>query len=709
MSSLLSLDADIWRCLSVILKSSDLPRLLMIGNRALSNRLKTGIRSINLEWLSYRYIDLDQVFTSIAPLKNATSVTFRQPTCWIRCWTPVNWSLLPTSLTSLSLTFLGAPEVFLHPDRLQSTFGSLLHLLLEDTLENTLEDTNPNTSKISFLGLPPTLLSLIIRGTRDLLFSVAELESLPPYLEDLELGFPVCFVPSNQSEALDGGATREAFPRLSLPLKRLKLIDNSAFHWLIRCADLPVTLETLHFEVHKWRALQYHPNAYNAHDCTMIDLDGIKKLVNLQTLQATDLESRALEVMSILPDTLTQLELDFHDKDTDQLDEAIARLGPKMRRLAFSETNGFVSAFLSEDGPRLFPLVHTFDMYGLHGPYSNLPNTITRLSHPQNDIPGLLPLSIRKYRIMPPEYRSQINDQIPINLPWTPQHTNLQELILPPHNQCTLPTGWYQSLPPSLRKLKAELKSFDCLAFLEYLTQTAGITSASNSSSAASSSTSSSTCSRLPNLEVFKNKCIVDWHCLGLAASSALPRLRKLELDIAESLISDSPACMSVLEALTSSKLEHLHLRIYRSAFYDSSSMVIPLLNHLPRGLKTLHLEETHMAKFQWPVKLPNTLQSLTVAYFTSANREVDIKIEKEGVPLAAPEGVDSFQFPPSLVHLALYTREAFPIEALPPYLSLCYMGPGQASFVDQITEGKVHSSSNQTLFEFKYRPDGDF
>ena len=697
MSSLLSLDADVWSCISVFLGPSDLPRLLIVGNRTLMTRLKSGVRSINLEWLSYRYIDLDQVFTSILKLDNATSVTFRQPTNWIRCWTPVNWSLLSTSLTSLSLTFLGAPSVFLNPERPHSILGSLRHLVLEDLLSKVMQNVEENTSEISLLRLPPALLSLAIRSRRYLRFSVEELEqSLPPCLEDLELFFPVVFMESDRLTTMDGGGTQATFPCMSQPLRRLKVLDGSDQHWLIRFEDLPVTLETFHFAVHQWRAVQPTHEA-NRHPCSIIDLRGAKKLVNLKTLRATDLVSKVMEVMPLLPSSLTELDLDFQDEDDEQLDEAVALLGPKLTDLVFCGVNGVVSAFLSGDGPRLFPKVHTLNVYNSYAPYSRLPDNLTSLTHCTDDIPDSLPLSIRRYTLVTPYGENSI---IP-TLPWTPQHLNLESLTLPLR---PLPACWYESLPPSLLKLKTRLSAIDCEEFLQYLTSTAGTNGEPNSIP----SSSPSTCSRLPNLEIFKNEAVVRWHCLGLLSSSSMPRLRKVRLDIAESFISNTPACMSTLEALASSNVEHMSLKVRFKRSFMEGEMVVPLLNHLPRGLKSLRFASSHYVESSWPVKLPSTLQSLQMFRLRISSAADGVNVDREGEKCATPKGIDSFQFPPSLVLLAMNTHSLFPLETLPPHLSLCYMSRSQIPCMKQLAMTKVEPK-NRTLFELNYYPDRDY
>ena len=710
MSSLLRLDIDVWGSLSVFLWPSDLPRLLAIGNRTLTHRLTSGIRSISLEWLSPHYIDLDQVFASISSFKHATSITFQQSYSLIRCWTPVNWTLLPKSLTSLSLMFLGAPSIFLRPEHLCSLFGSLQYLLLEDRLSGRLSVAREGTSKISFLGLPPTLLSLIICSRLQLQFTVDELESLPPNLQELELFFPVVFTPSNHHETLEGGAIRAAFPRLPLPLIRLELHDGLADHWFIRLADLPGTLETFQLEV----AEQLARSSSEANDlpCTVIDLTGSENLINLTTLRARNLNVKSSEVMLLFPDSLTHLEVTWDAVVDDRLVEAIAQLGPKLTYMGHHRmTNELLPFFLYEDGPSFFPLVHSFDIrFSSEMAFLNLPDTLTHLTLTIDDMPEVLPLSVSSYRIMPPlEDALENTIEIGTTLPWTPQHLNLKELTLfSPQLNRSLPAAWYESLPPSLRLLIIRLNSSQLKDFLEYLAPESGTARNSSLTSTSLSSSTPSTCSRLPKLESFKNIAPVDWNCFDLLSNAVLPRLVMVEMEIVETSISDLPACMSTLEAVSSLKVEQLRLKIHQApSVLSPTAMVIPLLNHLPRGLTALVLKQPYDVKPNWPVKLPNALLYLSIQSFAEIYNGGDLKIEKESAALTAPEGVDSFQFPPLLVYLELSAREAFPIATLPPYLSICCMGPNQDSFVEQIFMNKIPPSASQkALLELNFIPE---
>lgn len=75
-----------------------------LGNRALLSRHRTGVSDPELEWASRSCVVLNQglELTLLFPL--ATRVEIPLPSAVIHFQSPINWSLLSSTLTSLSLS-----------------------------------------------------------------------------------------------------------------------------------------------------------------------------------------------------------------------------------------------------------------------------------------------------------------------------------------------------------------------------------------------------------------------------------------------------------------------------------------------------------------------------------------------------------------------------------------------------------------------------
>lgn len=613
VAPLYRLDASSWACLASFLDSGSVFRLSAMSGR-LSSLLRSAIQDLELEWISSRFLDLSTVLSAVRSYSHVYRLVFRQPKSTIRCWTPIDWQLLPPTLTSLTMSFLGAPSLLLVPGLLKSTLPGLLHLEVEDARPSYAAVERTTASKISFLDAPPCLLTLRVKSRLPLLLIANELSSLPSCLETLDLDFKALFEEEKENVA----ATIPSLPR---SLKYLKITDKSTHYWEVRLADLPASLETLEIESeNSWPRLITSDNAQDfASDiCTLVYIEGAAThLVNLKRLIAPNLTVGPEQVFSLLPRSLTEIDLVI-DLSYETPNEVLEYLGPRLLSVVEPRWDGMIDDLIRDRSFTLSRLkrVVTHEYYRAE---VFLPDSITDLAMDSCSKHDRLPQSIRKLKF-------DFGIQPDVEVLWNPSHL-LETLSV---TQGSIPTHLIETLPNTLRKMEISMddKAFGFL--LEF----------------------ASRASNLPNLTTLKNN-----KSTSLDSIQHVPtQLRKLRISAAH----NSLLGQGMPEALSASNIEYLSITMLprpRTASHsDREAEFTALLNTLPTKLKGLELFSDHPLSLYPPVKLPSSLTSL---HGSTTRPRGNLSVEGR------------LELPDSLTRLTLHPACPFPIECLPPNLSL--------------------------------------
>lgn len=236
---ILRLNSDIWSSLGAFTSPNELIKLSMLSP-LLRDRIKQGTRSLHLCWTSYHYIDVSTVLHVINQYPHVSEVSFTSQDNIKPHWTPVDWSRLPTQLTSLSLCFA---------DSVCSFFGN--PVLIGDLLpclrvsEDVVSPSVHLPPLLRLRGLPPHLLHLHISSYRPLSTPYSDFNELPTGLETLALDLKLGFV-ADESDGFSPITVKMHAPRFPPHLKSLSYGHCNGFLHL-DLSTLPQTLESLDF------------------------------------------------------------------------------------------------------------------------------------------------------------------------------------------------------------------------------------------------------------------------------------------------------------------------------------------------------------------------------------------------------------------------------------------------------------------------------
>lgn len=632
-SSLLRI-APVWTALAPCLASEDLSRLLLTGSLTLIDQIKTRTRHLNLCWTSIRYIDLNRVLDFVSQFKQVHNLDFSVKHTPIICLPTANASLLPRTLTSLSLSFRGVPGLLL-----RKGFGSLcpdlIHLDLNDT--SLIPDLKMDDS-LHLLDLPAPLVSLRIQSMTPYSFQLTGLEALPVYLERLELLFRV-----------KSDTSHLTLPRLPSGLKYLHLLPNFDCHWNISFKDLPSTLETFQFQCPIYRVAlkpSFLPGSVLAME------DSAAKLPNLKTFIVPSLHLSPAEAINILPPSLTHIEVLFGGSSSNEdLETFSSLIAPKLGAYSTSRWPKLDQKIF--DGqvplPRLKKISSAADV-GFND-ISKLAQTAPHLEVVDSLI-GTISMNLKVLMMfnLPPDY----------SFPWTPSH-NLTNLDFPRH--CRLSAGWIDALPNTLMLLIAAFSNEDWKELFE---------------------TMLSTPARLHRLAKIQNHVETSFACFGpslgssedasrdtmaICDDSSLPSgiPKQIKLLILTINATSVPLTERLLKSLKYSQLEDLRITIPKTARTTDWNMVFGLLNNLPFKLTTFVPVIDCKPSPSWPVILPKTL---TLVRWTTFQPEPEVyeAPEEDSTPY------QSFVFPPSVTELS-FAMIRVAVECLPPHLSRYVVG----------------------------------
>lgn len=608
--SILRLDSDSWDHITQFLGEGDLQRLLIVGSTPLRSRLTVAARHVRLVWFGPHYVDFTDVLHHVTLFRNVTSLSFRTKHKSILHWKPINWSLLPRQLIHLELRFLGSINEFLANSELKTLLPVLKTLAVHDFLPKLLSRT-PSATTINLNGLPESLQVLrLIAPERTFKLNPAHIQTLPPYLETLDLRFYPIFEP-----------TFLVAPRLQhLPKTLQTLIIPGTYlsKWLISVSDLPATLTSLHLFDEMIAHVTDLEQVMISRSGTLVNLEGITThLPRLHTLIAKELVLTALEAATLIPASITHLNLKV-DKDS-PLSDLLDIPKHVFRALAsYSCTGGqldhLVLADLSTPSDRKLThlvtrnssvtppsSVKTLDAFEIYP--SMLPNSITELEVERAFLPQSADI-MRSY-IFP---------------------ATLRRLICPFDR--TLPHEIVLALPDSLETFAAKLSEKTLGSLFQLM----------------------STTSRLPNLTKLRNfqKCTLG-SLLNLPSQLLKLIITDVEPDDTESINA------SALKALSSS-----HLTTFDILFKEGRSMpgdIINVLRHLPNSLTKLSVAADCQLNQRWPVSWPPRLRSLVWYGGEKSNRRSAIQSSE-------------FKLPSLLEQLWIYGDDELPLSCFPPHLS---------------------------------------
>lgn len=626
-SPILRLSSDIWTLIANVLDYGDLHRLIAIGNRPLADRLRLGAESLKVNWVLHDYIYLDRVFETITRFKNLRSFEFREPRHKILCWTPVSWHLLPQQLTSLSLSFVGAPGIFLLPGTPASVCPGLINLDLADDLEERYTLNKGNTlTKIDLNGLPPTLLRLRIRSARGLIIDPSHLQLLPLHLENLVLDF----APSFPKDIPRTAHSRIPLPPLPPCIKDLMFGDSSSDYWHVDCNSLPASLERLAFKVDAYTA--YHGDLTNP-DGSTFNLEGMTtRFPNLVELELSWVQFSVADAIRLIPSSVTRLSLEFPTSTDHEASLINLHFGHRLTRY---NSNCKALDEIIQNGQNALPRLSWLRM--LDDEVENvkvIPKNVTKLQliHHVN---AEVPLSVVKFGVFaswkPLRYRFNI----------TPLHklTYLRLSLL-------FKKVWLEQLPNTLEKVRLNMDSDVWFELVLLMNQK----------------------DRLPNLCYIQLYKMMNFD--SLTSTPLPPQLERLTVKL-EFAYTSQDLTDSHLSNLRLSHLKTLHLITWHETL-DNCADHFEILNNLPSNLKRLKLDTCNMFSTQWPVIMPSSLTDIDVR-FTHANRQAikwdtDDEHDSEVRP--------SLVLPASLTRLCATQSDAKSLSSsfLPPSLSVLFM-----------------------------------
>lgn len=637
---ILRLSSDIWPQLSCYIGPNDAVRLIAVGNRVISSRVRQSAHALKLSWSSCSYIDFDRVFGLAFKFKDLRNFSFIDPTSQIRCWTPISWNLLSSRVTSLSLSFVGAIDFLLQPNLCTSHWPGLLSLDLASQVHRPyFGQRNTNSPPIDLCTLPPSLQHLRIHCNAPIVIDPTHLHSLPPNLETLELDFIPAFVINTPREAFG----RVMLPSLPNSIKKILLRDSQWDHWQINAAKWPTSLESFRFTVGCFIAIH---GDLMAQMCSRFNLERIgHRLPHLTDLQL-QLSMSVADAVRLIPRTVTCLRLTLARGTEEDAKLVLSRFGDSLADQYHNWTELNLGIL---DGSHPLPRLEKLSLPQLVCPKPIIPPFVTRLQVPDT-FEGEIPLGITQYFVSRTE---ETPSQPAFNI--TPQH-KLTNLML----SYTFQASWLERLPSTLETLAVRMKAEDWPETLRVMSET----------------------NRLPNLN--RINLMKTLFPLEIAISAPIPpQLRRLSISVSSPHWGE-PLKPVLLSNLRSSKhLEYFSLTI-EGEHAKNPVGFFELLNNLPTHLKQFRLRSNYLPSAKWPVVFPSTIRHLGLAV-----REPAIQAESESssIALTLPRSLTRFFCPKILSPSSI---------DLPPTISI--LSFGDTGFKSEYFASRVPPSPNSLL-----------
>lgn len=660
------LDATSWSDVVSFLGPGDVIRLCS-ANYHLSSTLKSAIRDLSLDWVSPRYIDFDKVLPVVCSFTRIASLTFYQEMSTIRCWTPVNWRLLPSSLTFLSMSFLGAPCQILSSGLVGSILPSLAHLILKEELIYDEGKTTTLPPTCTFDSLPPGLITLHVESHRPLSIVPAELANLPRFLESLELLFPPVFTDDKTNFVALRSGLLAPLPILPSGLKRLLLLDDRSSFWLVRCANLPTSIETLQVKANVWIPHILPSNEPSPSGGSCIDLTGAStRLMNLTRFQIAGVQLTPEQATALLPPSVTEIDARVSLTPSTP-DNIIQHIGPKLVKLSgFGSAGGeTIIGVLSKFSQTHFSRLIKLELSHKANISISVPDSVTDLQVSFLSSLKELPLSVVELKGMPNSF-----DSLRPSL-WTPNHRIVSLSLFGTENFEDV--SQLRDLPSTIRKLDGNFSDKAFCSLLQLVSEAPS----------------------LANLIQLRN-----FISLKEGSISHIPRqLRKLMIKFKA-----TPSSFDRLlaDTIASSELDELDMTLYpfsgssekdeddlsEAEMEETETLVFQLLNRLPKTLKRFFFVSPVRPSYRWPVKLPYGLRDLDLARLFT--------VEEPKVSNRLRDSQSLLELPDSLTRITLHNVDPFLLEHLPAYLShyiLPYRNDGQegvlsATYLDSRSDG---------------------
>lgn len=630
------LGADEWGYLSAFLGTNDICRLISIGYRPLSDRLRLGINHLKCTWTSGPCIDFSRLFSYVTQFNTLYSLEFRSQRKVMFNVNPQNWSSLPPTLVSLKLRFWNSFGIVVN-SHIVGTICPALEVL-EVYSRSTVE------RHIDLRRLPPSLRILRLSSLGEIFMCPQHLKNLPLGLEILELDFYYRYAPASSYKPLNkensnleetfaefvstSAYQREDLPKLPDSIHTLHLKALSP--WNISSEALPRSLKHFSFEANRCVLGVSADEAYST-----IDLkDASSLLPHLVTFSCPTVIpiQRAIK---LLPPSLTTINAEIVSSSLSPELESIALKLSSYECMGWSPVDDLIT-----DGSHVLPQLKTLKCSFFGSDELFIPDNVTNLSLFSYHNRLSLPKALKQLTIL---YRSTL----PPSLPPYDRSYNLTRIDLP---ESILPHEWVMALPNTLERLSASMIRDTWLSLLDELHSK----------------------SRLPKLWFLRNFNHLDIRVL----LDFPPQIRKAHIHVTSSSMTE-PIDKELLLFLYRSKLTHL--TIYIDSDHSSSQLpaVLALLNALPKNLIGLHFRSRCVPSLYWPVKLPERLAKL---HFTDVGpvknlehypQPSDASDSNNGNQELSTSKNTTFELPSTLEVLCVHCRTSpWSANNLPPHVS---------------------------------------
>ena len=260
-TNLAMLPAELWPPIAASFSEGEALRLMLLGCRALSSKLRSSLRDLKFVWFSSEYADWNKCLKSLDNFNHPEHVSLSSK--WVNqlsVW-PVTWQLLTPQLKSLSLSFHQSVAALFADTSSFDSWQCLEHLRIEDAAQH---GTVALLSHISLANLPRTLRTLYLHSTSRILAPATDLHTLPPLLRIFDTNIIFGLVQTeNQPESTNSNLSLIVWPSaleklvLNLPtlLVDVFLLPNSLTYLKLSKLTELAPLSWTHFS---WTTLFPH-------------------------------------------------------------------------------------------------------------------------------------------------------------------------------------------------------------------------------------------------------------------------------------------------------------------------------------------------------------------------------------------------------------------------------------------------------------------
>lgn len=651
---ILRLNADIWTSLAFFLEANDAFRLIIVGSQLLSQRVRR-VTHLCIQWHSGNYVRFNSLSTQIHTFKSIRSLDFSTSIPILRHYTPINWDLLPKTLSSLKLAFCDSLQLLSNNIPLSSLCPNLEVLFLHDTISADTLDAPPRRLDLS--SLPSSLRTLrLICEDRSFALFPDQLSHLPPELQYLQLMIPFFILTRAEFESkMDIGAyyfsdsctSRSClFPPLPNSITFLSLKFMSDVFYL-DMNTLPPSLQS--FEIQSDFVVNLmdktRDNSANRNCLLYIDQDTRNHLPCLHTLLVETFQVDASIALSFVPPSVTKLALDLQGEGKDLAHQVLEAFGAKLVSFyaaSFPDLN-----LLLLSGKAFLPQLKQLDMSFTTSPSPK--DTLASLSSLQEICLGNgtsipIPASatqLESRRIDPPVPYEYLRD---LNL-----GKSLQILKLP---RISLSTECLGLLPDSLEDIVARME----YSVLVDLWQQMLYSSTPLEEMDSKPDSCSSRFPRLSSMTIYASSPVYQGSTPETLIQLPL-QLQTLELNV--DFRNTDPAFLLLI------KNSHLRKLSIRSGERRPSPSP-DVLHHLPQTIVDLSLHGSMPLSLSWDVQLPPKLRRF--CYSSPFDSELPTQVQFDDSPIL-------FKLPPHLTALILRgLPKSPPISWYPTQLSKCFI-----------------------------------